>query len=64
MFELMSILSEFVLSSFLSLLTLIVPSILESVEFKISEVKLLEISGFSIFVTIVIKLLFWVPSQF
>ena len=51
MFELLSLLSKFVPSSFLSL-----PSVLTAIEFEISEVRLLEMSGFSIFVTIVIKL--------
>ena len=59
MFELLSLLSEFVLSSFLSL-----PSILTAIEFEMSEVRLLEMSGFLIFVTIVIKFLSWLHSQF
>ena len=59
MFELLSLLSEFVLSSFLSL-----PSILTVIEFEMSEVRLLEMSGFLIFVTIVIKFLSWLHSQF
>ena len=59
MFELLSLLSEFVLLSFLSL-----PSILTAIEFEMSEVRLLEMSGFLIFVTIVIKFLSWLHSQF
>ena len=51
MFEILPILLEFVASSLLALLSLILPSILKSVECEMSEVRSFEISGFSINVT-------------